>query len=173
MPQQLTPADLRQHLDQHHIDATLITNIGDTPTVADAACALGVSPTQIVKTLLFLLKQADGSRDPVVVIGHGEGRVDKKALARHFGLGAKKVKLADGETVLRLLGYPAGGVPPLGHRTPLPTVIDASVIALAETFDVIFAGGGDDRTMLRLSVAELRRAVEAEAASVELVAVSE
>ena len=167
-----TPADLQKHLDAHHIDATLVADIGSTPTVAEAALALDVEPAQIVKTLLFLLKQADGARQPVVVISHGEGHVDKKALARHFGVGAKKVKLADGETVLHLLGYPAGGVPPLGHRTPLPAIIDASVMALDKTFDVIFAGGGDDQTMLRLSVAELRRAVEAEAPSVELVAVS-
>ena len=65
--------------------------------------------------------------------------------------GAKKVKLADAATVLDQLGYPAGGVPPFGQRTPLPTILDASIVALGETFDVIFAGGGDDRAMLRLS----------------------
>ncbi len=37
---------------------------------------------------------------------------------------------------------------------------------------IIFAGGGNDQTMLRLAVAELQRAVECEAASVAVVAVS-
>jgi len=57
-----------------------------------------------------------------------------------------------------LLGYPAGGVPPFGHRSRLPVLVDQAVVDLRERYaDRIFGGGGDDHTMLELSVSELLR----------------
>jgi prolyl-tRNA editing enzyme YbaK/EbsC (Cys-tRNA(Pro) deacylase) len=152
-----TPHDLQQFLDKQQLTAELLRDIGETPTVPAAAAALGVSPEQIIKTLLFLVQQpTDTAPQPVVVISHGERLVDKKTLARHFGVGGKKVKLAPADVVLDLLGYPAGGVPPVGHKTALPVILDASVVAAAASFGgVVYGGGGDDRTMLRISLASL------------------
>ena len=113
-----TPADLQSFLTASQIAATLIADLGDTPTVPAAAAALGVATDQIIKTLLFLI-EAPGELDtpprPVVVISHGEKRVDKGLLAAYWGVGKKRVNLAPAEVVLSLLGYPAGGVPPFGH----------------------------------------------------------
>lgn len=160
----LTPADLQRFIEQHQIEATLIDEIGHTPTVPAAASALGVQPEQIIKTLLFLVRrpgQPDAPPQPVVVISNGERRVDKKALTDHFGVGKNQIKLASAEQVLDLLGFPAGGVPPFGHRTPLPVLLDETVMALqTHNQGVIFGGGGDDRTMMRLTVAELMRVVQ-------------
>jgi prolyl-tRNA editing enzyme YbaK/EbsC (Cys-tRNA(Pro) deacylase) len=163
-----TPADLRRFLDENQIQARLLPDIGHTPTVPAAALALGVEPEQIVKTLLFLIEQpGQETATPVVVISHGERRVDKGALAKRFGVGKKRVTLAPADVVLATLGYPAGGVPPFGHATPLPVVVDASIETAALRFDgVIFGGGGDDRTMLQLTVAELLRVTAAEVLSV-------
>lgn len=160
-PMPHTPSDLQHYLVATQIAAELLYNIGDTPTVPAAAIALGVEPDQIIKTLLFLVEQsAQPEATPVVVISHGERRVDKKLLAKHFGVGGKRVKLAPTAVVLDLLGYPAGGVPPVGHKTRLPVILDASVVLAAERFaGLLFGGGGDDRTMLRISLAELLRVV--------------
>ena len=161
---QRTPQDLQNYLDETGIQAQLIDEIGDTPTVPAAAAALGVAPDQIVKTLLFLVEQPGvdgGAPQPVVVISNGESRVDKRPLADHFNVGKKRIKLAPAEVVLELLGYPAGGVPPFGHRTDLPVILDASVVATGAAHDgVIYGGGGDDRTMMRLTVDELCRVVQ-------------
>jgi len=59
--------------------------------------------------------------------------------------------------VVELTGYPVGGVPPFGHRSTIPVLLDRSVLALA----VIYGGGGDDRTMLKISTRELLRVTEA------------
>lgn len=152
-----TPLDLQQFLLEQGIGAELLHDIGDTPTVPAAALALGVEADQIIKTLLFLVEQPMQSEPTaVVVISHGERRVDKKLLARHFGVGSKKAKLASAEVLLALLGYPAGGVPPIGHKTALPVLIDASVVTAAARFgDMVYGGGGDDRTMLRIPLTEL------------------
>jgi len=62
------------------------------------------------------------------------------------------------ESVLRITGYPAGGVPPFGHVTAVPILLDRAVVA----WDMVFGGGGDDHTLLRIAPAELARVTEAE-----------
>lgn len=164
MSRQRTPADLQRYLDTNQIMAQLMQDLGETPTVPAAAQALGVTADQIIKTLLFLIEKPgdkETAAEPIVVISNGERRVDKKRLAEHFGVGNKRVKLAPPEVVLDLLGYPAGGVPPLGHKTALPVLLDASVIIIGEQCaGIIYGGGGDDRTMMKLTVAELMRVVQ-------------
>jgi prolyl-tRNA editing enzyme YbaK/EbsC (Cys-tRNA(Pro) deacylase) len=166
MSGQSTPVDLQRYMETQQIAAQLIQGIGETPTVPAAAVALGVAPEQIIKTLLFLVEKPGEKAlppEPIVVISNGERRVDKKLLADHFKVGNKRIKLAPAEVVLELLGYPAGGVPPFGHRTRLPTILDATVMAIAEQFaGVIYGGGGDHHTMMKLTVAELVRVVQPE-----------
>lgn len=166
---QLRPADLQDYIDARAIRAELFANIGHTPTVPAAALALGVETDQIIKTLLFLIEKPGDKEtaQPVIVISNGERRVDKKRLADHFNVGNKRVKFAAPETVLDLLGYPAGGVPPFGHKTTLPVLLDAAIVSLADTFGgVIYGGGGDDYTMMKLTVAELLRVLQPEVMAV-------
>ena len=106
-----------------------------------AAAALGVEPGQVIKTLLFLVRDA-----PVLVIASGAAPVDRGILAARFGVGKKQIKLADAETVPRLTGYPVGGVPPFGHPAALPTLLDRAVMA----WDAVYGGGGDERTLVRI-----------------------
>ena len=101
---------LARFIAQHGIAAEIVPMTVETPTVPAAAAALGVSPAQIIKSLLFMVRD-----QPVLVIASGETMVDRGILAARFGVGKKQIKLADAETVLRLTGYPAGGVPPFGH----------------------------------------------------------
>jgi len=72
--------------------------------------------------------------------------IEQRALASTFGVGRKKVKLADPETVLQMTGYPVGTVPPFGHPQSLRTIIDPRVLEHAQ----IYAGGGEHNAMLRL-----------------------
>lgn len=157
-----TPADLARYIAEQKIRARLISDIGETPTVPAAAAALGVRAEQIVKTLLFLVETPDAPGGvPVVVISNGESRVEKRPLAERFGVGRKRVKLAPAEVVLELLGYPAGGVPPFGHATRLPVLLDEAIRAFGEEA-LVYGGGGNDSTMLELTVGELLRVTQPE-----------
>ena len=159
MPE-LIPADLARFIATESITARLIADIGETPTVPAAAAALGVGSEQMVKTLLFLVETPDAPDGlPVVVISNGESRVEKRPLAERFGVGKKRVKLAPPEVVLVLLGYPAGGVPPFGHATRLPVLLDSAITALGED-GLVYGGGGDHHTMLELTVGELLRVTQ-------------
>ncbi|HRJ43362.1 MAG: hypothetical protein KJZ86_09170 [Caldilineaceae bacterium] len=111
---------------------------------------------QIVKTLLFVAEMPEEPAGKPVVISNGESCVEKRPLADRFGVGKKRVKLAPPGVVLGLLGYPAGGVPPFDHRTRLPVLLDVTITRFGED-GLIYGGGGDDRTMLELTVGELVR----------------
>jgi prolyl-tRNA editing enzyme YbaK/EbsC (Cys-tRNA(Pro) deacylase) len=102
----LTTADLARFIAEHDIAAALLTTPAGTPTVAAAAAALGVDQRQIIKSLLFLVRE-----EPLLVIASGAALVDRRVLAERFAVGKKQVRLADPATVLRLTGYPVGGVP--------------------------------------------------------------
>ena len=156
----LTPNDLATYIALHAPAATLLRALGDTPTVAAAAAALGVAPDQIIKTLLFVVRSSTAGESPqlVVVISHGERRVDKALLAAHFGVGKRAVSLAPATLVQECTGYAVGGVPPFGHATPLPVLLDGAVTAAAARYGGhLYAGGGDDHTMLHLSLDDLLR----------------
>jgi prolyl-tRNA editing enzyme YbaK/EbsC (Cys-tRNA(Pro) deacylase) len=165
MPDARTPADLAQWLAERQVQAELIREIGETPTVPAAAEALGVPVERIIKTLLFLVSMPNRNHlppqdlpppQPVVVISNGVSRVDRRAIAGHYGVGRKQVSLATPTQVLAELGYPAGGVPPFGHRHTHPVLLDQPIADFGPDA-LVYGGGGDDRTMLALSVGELLR----------------
>jgi prolyl-tRNA editing enzyme YbaK/EbsC (Cys-tRNA(Pro) deacylase) len=170
----LTADDLQTYIEVHGIAARLVLDLGDTSTVPLAAAALGVETERIIKSLLLLVRlpgRGDPPRggtgylnpQPVLVISNGERRVDYRAIAAHFGVGRKKVEFAPADVVLALFGYPAGGVPPFGHRTPVPVILDPAVLALpGGDAATVYGGGGDDSTMLEITVGELRRVVQPE-----------
>jgi Cys-tRNA(Pro)/Cys-tRNA(Cys) deacylase len=117
------------------------------PTVALAARAIGVAEDQIIKSLLF----RDRRGCLALAIVAGTGRVDRERLARAAGLEAPR--LADAALVLETTGYPAGGVPPVGHRTAIPVVMDRSAAAL----DLVYGGGGAEEVLLRIRPADVLR----------------
>jgi len=160
----LTPDDLQAYITAHGITARLVRDLGDTSTVPLAAAALGVETERIIKSLLLLVKLPGGDAPrPVLVISNGERRVDYRAIGDHFGVNRKKVEFAPADVVLALFGYPAGGVPPFGHRTTVPVILDAALLTLpGGDGAMVYGGGGDDSTMLEITVAELRRVVQPE-----------
>jgi Cys-tRNA(Pro) deacylase len=153
----LSSQDLQKFIDQNQISAEILPMEEDTPTVPDAAQALGVEENQIIKSLVFLV---DGQ--PTLVIANGTHKVDNRLVARHYGVGRKRAKMARPEQALEVTGYVVGAMPPFGHRTPLRTIVDPGVVAHQE----IFGGGGEIDAMLRMTPEELLRATRAEVVSV-------
>ncbi len=92
-----------------------------TRTAEDAARAIGVEVGQIVKSLVFTL---DGQL--VMALVSGRNRLDEARLAA--ALGGSVVGRADAEGVRAATGFAIGGLPPVGHPTPLDTGIDADLL---------------------------------------------
>lgn len=126
-----------------------------TRTSAEAAAAIGTTVAQIAKSLVFLAGET-----PVLVIASGANRVSMDKLAGRLGAAAGR---ATADDVKRLTGFPIGGVPPIGHATPLRVLIDrdlfkhAKIWAAAGTPHAVFPTAPD--ALLRLTggeVADLR-----------------
>ena len=149
----MTTADLARFVAEHSIAAALLSQATATPTVTAAAAALGVDERQIVKSLLFLIRE-----EPLLVIASGTALVDRRLLAERFAIGKKQVRLADATIVVRLTGYPVGGVPPFGHLVKFRVLLDRAV----QKWEVVYGGGGDERTLLRISPTELARVTDGE-----------
>jgi prolyl-tRNA editing enzyme YbaK/EbsC (Cys-tRNA(Pro) deacylase) len=126
------------------------------PSGADA-----VRPYGSVSGGAGVLMGADGSPNhvlPVLAIACGTAYLERRAIAAHFGVGRKRVKLASPGEVLAISGYEVGAMPPFGHRQPLRTLLDCRVLTLPE----VYAGGGDENAMLRLDPHAIARFAAAE-----------
>jgi prolyl-tRNA editing enzyme YbaK/EbsC (Cys-tRNA(Pro) deacylase) len=114
------------------------------PTAAAAAAALACEVGAIANSLIF---EADGAA--LLVVASGAHRVHPGRLARRLGTG--KIRRADPGFVLAHTGQEVGGVAPVGHPSPVPTVVDQALAA----YPVVWAGGGDEHTMFATSFDEL------------------
>lgn len=149
----LTPSDLVLFLRKRGLRAELLALPIETPTVQAAAEAVGTSSDKIVKSVLFMV---DGK--PVLAVTSGENRIDRRRIAKSFGVGRKRVRLADENQVQTSTGYPVGAVPPFGHPEPLLTIIDPGVLE----HDVVYAGGGASDHLIRVESAEILRVTQGE-----------
>ncbi|HEY0700120.1 MAG TPA: YbaK/EbsC family protein [Micromonospora sp.] len=115
-------------------------------TAVAAAEALTVEVGQIANSLIF---DADG--EPLLVLTSGAHRVDTGRVAA--GLGVGRLRRATPEFVREHTGQPIGGVAPLGHPTPVRTLVDTALAGYPE----IWAAGGVPRAVFPTTYAELCR----------------
>jgi len=148
----LTANDIQNFLVAQAIAGEILFLEVPTPTVQAAAEAVGALPSQIVKSILFIIGE-----QPVLAIACGTDRIDRRSIAGQFGVGRKRVKLAEADTVLRLAGYEVGAMPPFAHRQPLMTLLDRRVLGQP----VVYAGGGAENALIRLSPTEILRITKA------------
>ncbi len=122
---------------------------------AEAAEALGAPPGQLFKTLVV---SVDG-RLAVGVVPVG-GSLDLKAIAA--ALGGKKATMAEPAAAERATGYVTGGISPLGHRSRLPVVVDAS----ARDWDTVYVSAGRRGRQVSLAPDDLVRVANATVAPI-------
>lgn len=109
-----------------------------------AAEAMGVSPSEVFKTLMAEL---DGK--PVCAIVPSDEEVNMKKLAA--ALGGKSAQMMKPSDAERLTGYKIGGISPLGQRRSVPTVLDE----VATLYDEIYLNGGRRGLQIRLRPTDL------------------
>jgi prolyl-tRNA editing enzyme YbaK/EbsC (Cys-tRNA(Pro) deacylase) len=103
-----------------------------TRTAEDAAAACGCDVAQIVKSLIF---KGKASGRPYLLLVSGGNRVNEKAMAATLG---EEIVRPDADFVRAATGFAIGGIPPLGHATPLTPWLDEDLLQ----FGTVWAAAG-------------------------------
>jgi Cys-tRNA(Pro)/Cys-tRNA(Cys) deacylase len=135
------------HVYEHHDS---VTDFGE-----EAAAALGLREEQVFKTLVV---SVDGVL--AVAIVPVANRLDLKAIAS--AVGGKKATLAAPDLAEKRTGYVVGGISPVGQRTAIRTVLDAS----ASAYPTIFVSGGRRGFDIELRPDDLVRVTNASTATI-------
>lgn len=131
-------ARVQSALDAAGIEAHVVELPQSTRTAAEAAQAVGCEVGQIAKSLVF----RDANGEAVLVITCGTNRVNEKRLS---------LERASADFVREKTGYAIGGIPPVGHATPLKTFLDEDLLR----FERIWAAAGTPNAVFELSAADL------------------
>lgn len=126
------------------------------PTAAAAARLLGCEVGAIANSLVF----ATADAEPLLVLTSGAHRVDTERVAELVGTAA--VHRASPEFVYRHTGQRIGGVAPVAHPRPLPTLVDTAL----ERFDRVWAAGGIPHAVFPSTFAQLLQLTGGRAADV-------
>lgn len=155
----LSPAAQRVQaaLDAHGLAIRVVELPVSTRTAHEAAQAVGCEVGQIVKSLVF---RGRHSGRPVLILTSGANRVDVEVAAAQVG---EPLEKAEADFVRAVTGFVIGGVPPLGHATPIPTFMDEDLLAYAE----VWAAAGTPNAVFPIAPTDLQRITAAQVVRVK------
>ncbi|NMB33043.1 MAG: YbaK/EbsC family protein [Clostridium sp.] len=134
-------------LDEFDLGLQAVELPDSTRTAKEAADAIGCTIGQIVKSLVFRTKI---SKEPILILVSGKNRVNEKAVKEYIG---EKLEKADADFILECTGYAIGGIPPVGHKTPITTYIDEDLM----NYDEIWAAAGTPNAVFKLTSGALAK----------------
>jgi prolyl-tRNA editing enzyme YbaK/EbsC (Cys-tRNA(Pro) deacylase) len=134
-----TAAKVQERLAARGLDVEVRVLPDSTRTAAEAAAACGCEVGQIVKSLVFLVGE-----EQTMVLCAGDRRVT-----------AVDGRPASADEVRAATGFAIGGVPPLGHDTELPTIVDESL----RRFDRVWCAAGTPHAVFETAIEELITAI--------------
>jgi prolyl-tRNA editing enzyme YbaK/EbsC (Cys-tRNA(Pro) deacylase) len=138
------------------LDVTVVEMAESTRTAEDAAAACGCAVAQIVKSLVF---RGAESGKPYLMLVSGSNRLDEKDVAAALG---ESLTRPDAAYVREVTGFAIGGIPPLGHATPMLVFIDEDLLG----YDTVWAAAGTPRAVFAVDPKRLAVAAGASAMKV-------
>jgi len=135
----------RHFLAEHHVQAEVLSFQQSCHSVAEAAQAANASPDDLIKSICMV----DHHGNLIVAIVKGEDRVSLSQVAQALHIPTPRLATAD--EMLERTGYPCGGTPPFGFAATF--LIDPQVFQK----DMVYAGGGSENVLLRISPQEIQR----------------
>jgi len=128
------------------VPTDIVETLEGSPTAATAAAQLDIEVGQVCNSLLF---NADG--EPLLILASGGNKVDVDRVATELGFDS--IHRPDADFVREHTGQPIGGVAPLGHPSPVRTIVDTHLA----TWEVVWAAGGHPHYVFPTSFDELVR----------------
>jgi prolyl-tRNA editing enzyme YbaK/EbsC (Cys-tRNA(Pro) deacylase) len=130
-----TAAKVQDRLRKRGLEVEAVDLPESTRTAAEAAEACGCEVGQIVKSLVFVVDER-----PTMILCAGDRRV-----RRIDG------RPASAKEAREATGFSIGGIPPVGHDTDLPTVVDDSL----RRFDRVWCAAGTPNAVFETAVEDL------------------
>lgn len=127
---------------------------GPVRSLEEAAEARGVTPAQVIKTMV--VRRAD--EDYLFVLVPGDRNISWPKLRSH--LGVNRVSMPDADDALRVTGYQRGTITPLGSANEWPVLADERITG------VVSIGAGEHGVSLKVDGADLNAALDADVADV-------
>lgn len=128
-------------LNEFGFELNVVELSDSTRTAQEAANTIGCTVSQIAKSLIFKGKV---SQKPILIIASGTNRVNEKVIKEHIG---EKLQKADADFVLEHTGFAIGGIPPIGHKDSIITLIDEDLLQ----YDEIWAAAGTPNAVFKLT----------------------
>lgn len=131
-----------------------ITQHGRVRSLEKAAEARGVTPAQVIKTMV--VRRSDD--DYLFVLVPGDRNISWPKLRSH--LGVNRVSMPDADDALRVTGYERGTITPLGSTGDWPVLADERITG------VVSIGAGDHGVSLKVNGEDLVAVLDADVADV-------
>lgn len=112
-----------------------------------SSLSLGVNEHIVIKTLIF----EDETKQPIIVLMHGDQEVSTKSLARQIGV--KNISPCIPTMAQKHTGYQIGGTSPFGTKKRLQVYCEESIFNLP----TIYINGGKRGYLISLPSNELKR----------------
>jgi prolyl-tRNA editing enzyme YbaK/EbsC (Cys-tRNA(Pro) deacylase) len=134
-----TAAKVQNRLRGSGLEVEVVDLPESTRTAAEAAEACGCEIGQIVKSLVFIVDER-----PTMILCAGDRRV-----TRIDG------RPANPKEAREATGFSIGGIPPLGHESDLPTVVDESL----RRFERVWCAAGTPNAVFEVETERLLAAL--------------
>lgn len=147
---------VQEALNSLHYNSQIIRSNATIFTVDDASKAIGVTPGEILKSLILMV---DGK--PWLVLMSGPNKVHSGKIKRLCQ--GHHVTMASPDYVFENFGFKIGGVPPLGYPKPMPTLLDEDLW----NYSVVWAAAGTDHAFFPIAPEMLREYTQGQKANVK------
>lgn len=127
---------------------------GPVSSLEEAAALRGVSPAQVIKTMVV----RRGTDDYLFVLVPGDRNISWPKLRQH--LGVNRASMPDADEAREVTGYARGTITPLGATRAFPVIADASLTG------AVSIGGGAHGVSLTVDTDDLVTVLDATVADV-------
>ena len=136
---------VRDYFSQFGMENRIMELDHTSATVQQAAQALCCQPSDIAKTLSFLVND-----QVIVIVVQGDDKIDNAKYKHTFG---KKAKMIPADKVENLVGHGVGGVCPFALNPGVKVYLDASLKSHA----FVYPACGSSNSAIKLSIDELEK----------------
>lgn len=136
---------VKEYFKEFGIENRILELDHTSATVELAALALECKPSDIAKTMSFLIGD-----QPIVIVMAGDKKIDNAKYKHTLG---KKAKMISHDQVESVIGHKVGGVCPFALKENVKVYLDESL----KSHEFIYPACGSSNSAIKMSIPELEK----------------